>query len=388
MTTRPGSPVSDEPDTQLPQEGSQTGPPWWRDRSLRRWLTGMVAAFGLGVAANTVAIPYVIFEPGPAIDVLGTDSVDGEDRLRIQIEQAPTYPTTGELDFTTVLLRGGPGRSVTAVDVLAAWLDPESDVYDYEQIYPPQVTREEVDELVRVQMATSQQTSAVVALRALGYQVPEIITVTRVAEGAPSGDVLQVGDVLVSMAGRPVDDHRVLREGIEQAIAGTSIEVVVERAGQQMTLHPMTGTADDGRTILGIVLGVDYELPFPVTIDADRVGGSSAGLMFSLGVYDRLTEGALTGGQRIAGTGTINHLGQVGPIGGIAQKLVGARRAGADYFLAPADNCAEVIGREPVGLTVVPVATFEQARHAVTEIADGHAADLPRCATTDSPPGH
>ncbi len=359
MTTRPWSPASDEPDAQSRQEGSETVPPWWQDRSLWRWLTGMVAAFGLGVAANTVAIPYVIFEPGPAIDVLGTESVDGEDRLRIQVEQAPTYPTMGQLDFTTVLLRGGPGRSVTVVDVLTAWLDPESDVYDYEQIYPPQVTREEVDEFNRVQMATSQQTSVVVALRALGRQVPEIVTVTRVAEGAPSGDALQAGDVLVSVAGKPVDDHRVLRERIEQTAAGAAIEVVVERDGQQVTLHPMTRSADDGRTVLGIVLGVDYELPFPVTIDADNVGGS----------------------------GTISHSGQVGPIGGIAQKLVGARRAGAAYFLAPADNCAEVIGREPDGLTVVPVASFEEARRAVTEIAVGHGVDLPRCTTTESPQG-
>lgn len=369
----------------MPQEGSETGPPWWRDRSRWRWFTGMVVAFGLGAAANTVAIPYVIFEPGPAVDVLGTETVDGEDRLRIQIEQAPTYPTTGQLDFTTVLLRGGPGRSVTVVDVVAAWLDPESDVYDYEQIYPPQVTREEVDEFNRVQMATSQQTSVVVALRALGREVPEIVTVTRVAEGA-SGDALQAGDVLVSVAGRPVDDHRVLRERIEQTAAGVPIEVVVERDGQQVALHPMTRSADDGRTVLGIVLGVDYELPFPVTIDADNVGGSSAGLMFSLGVYDRLTEGALTGGQRIAGTGTISQSGEVGPIGGIAQKLVGAQRAGAAYFLAPADNCAEVVGREPDGLAVVPVASFEEARHAVTEIAGGRGVDLPRCTATEGHP--
>jgi Lon-like protease len=101
--------------------------------------------------------------------------------------------------------------------------------------------------------------------------------------------------------------------------------------------------------------------------------------MFSLAIYDALTPGELTGGKNIAGTGTMDDEGSVGPIGGIRQKLIGARRAGADYFLAPADNCDDVKGNVPAGLTVVKVATFDEGRAAVRDIGAGKAASLPTC---------
>jgi PDZ domain-containing protein len=102
-------------------------------------------------------------------------------------------------------------------------------------------------------------------------------------------------------------------------------------------------------------------------------------MMFSLAIYDKLTPGALTGGINIAGTGTIDSAGKVGPIGGIAQKLVGAKRGGAAWFLAPAENCNEVVGHIPDGLQVVKVATFAQARDAVKAIAAKQSASLPHC---------
>jgi PDZ domain-containing protein len=102
-------------------------------------------------------------------------------------------------------------------------------------------------------------------------------------------------------------------------------------------------------------------------------------MMFALAVYDKLTPGALTGGAKIAGTGTIDSVGAVGKIGGIQQKLVGAKRGGATWFLAPAGNCDEVVGHIPDGLNVVKVASFVQARDAVEAIAAKHTASLPRC---------
>ena len=103
-------------------------------------------------------------------------------------------------------------------------------------------------------------------------------------------------------------------------------------------------------------------------------------MMFSLSVYDQLTPGALTGGHEIAGTGTIAADGAVGSIGGIRQKLTGAEQAGAEYFLAPGDNCGEVVGFEPDGLEVVAVDTFEDAVTAVETIAEtGSTEGLPVC---------
>jgi PDZ domain-containing protein len=140
-----------------------------------------------------------------------------------------------------------------------------------------------------------------------------------------------------------------------------------------------TVSGTGGRTAIGVLLGVEHDFPVKVTINAGDVGGPSAGLMFALAIYDKLTPGSLTGDHAIAGTGTIDEQEQVGPIGGIRQKLEGARGAGSDYFLAPAANCPEVVGHVPDGLQVVKVATFDEAVSAVEAIARGQASGLPHC---------
>ena len=128
----------------------------------------------------------------------------------------------------------------------------------------------------------------------------------------------------------------------------------------------------DGRATSGSSSAATSTSRSTSKIHAGNVGGPSAGTMFALGIYDTLTPGAMTGGQQIAGTGTIDPAGKVGPIGGIRQKLVGARDGGADCFLAPADNCDEVVGHVPDGLQVVRISTFDEARQAVEAIAAKH----------------
>jgi len=152
----------------------------------------------------------------------------------------------------------------------------------------------------------------------------------------------------------------------------------VRRAGTDLVLRVKTANVS-GNAVVGVVLRTGFVFPTKVSINAGDVGGPSAGMMFSLAVYDKLTPGPLTGGADIAGTGTIDSAGTVGPIGGIQQKLVGARRGGAAWFLAPADNCNEVVGHVPDGLRVVKVATFTQARDAVEAIAAKRGASLPTC---------
>jgi len=132
--------------------------------------------------------------------------------------------------------------------------------------------------------------------------------------------------------------------------------------------------------LIGITLRTDYDFPIDVTIQLDNVGGPSAGMMFALGIIDTLTEGELNGGQNVAGTGTIDAAGTVGPIGGIRQKLYGARDAGAEFFLAPAANCDEVVGHVPDGLQVIRTATLDESLDALEVIADGGDLDaLPTC---------
>ena len=355
-------------------------------RRRRRWVRSAVAGLALllaaaaAVGAAVVPVPYAVLKPGPATDVLSSHADQGGQQVpRIVIEGTQTYPTTGALEFTTVRVTGGPGYPVYAWDLLAAWINPAEDVYPVEQLFPPQATKEQVAEENRAEMAGSKQEAAAVALRALGTQVPQVVVIRQVVAGAPAEGELKVGDILVSIGGTAVTDTASVRPALQTLPAGEAVEIVVERSGTRVTTHPRTRKADDGRTVLGVLLGVDYKLPFVVSIDAGNVGGPSAGLMFALGIYDKLTEGSLTGGALVAGTGTIDDTGAVGPIGGIAQKMVGARQSGATVFLAPAENCSDVVGREPAGLQVVKVATFQEARTAVAAVAAGNTAGLPHC---------
>ena len=359
---------------------SMTAPPA-RSRRSTFWLAaGAVTAIAVGIGAAVIPVPYAIISPGPATDVLGSRvASDGTSTPRIVIEKATTYPTTGALDFTTVSVRGGPGYPVNIVDVLSAWIDPARDVLPVDEVFPPQATKEQVAEENRLEMSASQQEAAAVALRALGYSLPQEVRIGAIPAGSPSEGQLKVGDVLVSIGGVASTDPDAVRAAVQKVTVGDTVEVVVTRDGAQVTARPGTRKAADGRTVLGIVLTPSYKLPFPVTIDAGNVGGPSAGLMFSLGVYDKLTEGAMTGGVKIAGTGTISDNGDVGPIGGIRQKVIGAQRAGATYFLAPADNCAELNDAVPEGITVVKVESFEVARSAVVAIGKGDTGALPRC---------
>jgi PDZ domain-containing protein len=155
--------------------------------------------------------------------------------------------------------------------------------------------------------------------------------------------------------------------------------VTVLRDGEELTRSVPTQVGAGGRTVVGIFPTDSYELPFTIDIGIDRVGGPSAGLLLALGIVDKLTPGALTGGAHIAGTGTIDGDGTVGRIGGIEQKVVAAQEVGATVFLVPADNCAEAVGAAPKGLQLVRVNTLEDALDALAAIRDG-AGSVPLCA--------
>ena len=179
-----------------------------------------------------------------------------------------------------------------------------------------------------------------------------------------------------------VADAEALRE-IVNAGDGDPIEVAIERGGvaQTVTVTPVQ-TEVDGETVwlMGITLLSDFDFPIDVTIQLNNVGGPSAGMMFALGIIDTLTPGNLNGGEKVAGTGTIAADGTVGPIGGIRQKLWGAKDAGADWFLAPESNCDEVVGHVPDGLRVFAVEDLDDSLAVLDAIRDGGDLDaLPTC---------
>lgn len=331
----------------------------------------------LVVLGSVVHLPYAILRPGPTMNVLG-DAPNSTTPL-IDIDGAPTYPTDGALRFTTVVIAGGPGRRVDLWGVLGGWLDPTQDVVPVEAVFPPDASSKEVEQVNALEMKGSQQEATAVALRAVGKQVPTHIVVAKLLDSSRATGLLRVGDRIDSVGGTRIDSMDGIRDALQQVDPGDPIEVKVTRAGKPVTVQVPTIEAAQGQTALGILLGIDHDFPVEVTIRAGDVGGPSAGLMFSLGIYDKLTPGALTGNRSIAGTGTIDDRGQVGPIGGIRQKLDGAKNDGAEYFLAPEGDCGEVVGAIPDGLRVVKVSTFKQAVTAVEAIAKDDAASLPHC---------
>lgn len=330
----------------------------------------------LVAGASLISVPYAITSPGPTFDTL---SEHGGVPL-IEVSGAPTYESEGELRFTTVRLRGGPGSPVTLLQLVEGWLDDSVSVLPVEDVLPTDRTPEEIDEVNQAAMISSQENATVSALEELGYDVPTRLVVAQAIEGTGAQGVLEPDDVILAVDGEDVADFAELTEVMAAISPGDEATVTVERDGAEVDLTLTTTEASDGRALLGVLVDPEFELPLDVRIQIENVGGPSAGLMFSLGVINALTEQDETGGERIAGTGTMDLTGQVGPIGGIVQKMAGARHDGADWFLAPESNCAEAVGHEPDGLRVLAVATLAEARAAVEAIGSGAGEDLRTCA--------
>jgi Lon-like protease len=339
------------------------------------WLVAMFVGIVLGAVMGMVHLPYAILQPGPVTNTLGNGP--GGKPL-ITVAGNASYPTTGALDFTTVAVLGGPANPVNAWDWISGLLDKTNAVVPEDEIFPKGVTSTEVDHESAAEMADSQQEAIAVALRGLGKTVPEVVSIGGFSQGSLAKGVLQPGDIVVSIDGKPVATPDAVRAAVRAHKPGESVTFIVRRGGKE-EVHTLKTTSVAGNAVVGILLRTEFVFPTKVSINAGDVGGPSAGLMFSLAVYDKLTPGSLTGGVKIAGTGTIDSAGNVGEIGGIRQKLVGAERGGAAWFLAPADNCKDVVGHVPEGLRVVKVATFTQARDAVEAIAAKRAASLPTC---------
>lgn len=340
-------------------------------------LVAGTSALVLAAVVATLPVPYVVFSPGPVRDTLGT-SEDGAPL--IVIEGAETFPTDGQLYLTTIRVAGGPLGRVTVLDAVQAYVDGSRSLRPVETVYPPEETREEAREQSSAQMTAAQQSAAVAALKALGEDVPSRLVVSGFAGNPASEAVLVEQDVVTALDGTELDSSGQLVERLQSYSPGDVVDITVIRGEESVTEPVELAESDEGDVILGVLIAPDYELPFEVSYDVGGIGGPSAGLMFSLGIYDKLTPGALTAGQHVAGTGTMNDEGGVGPIDGIQQKLVGARDVGASWFLAPSDNCGDVVGAVPSGIEVTAVASLAEAVAAVEVIAEGDGTDtLPTC---------
>ncbi len=344
------------------------------NRSSAMLVSGLLAA-ALGIAAVSLPVPYVIESPGPTFNTIGQDN----GKPVINVSGHETFPAKGSLDLTTVYVDGGPNGPVSVVEAFSAWLNGTKAVYPQELLFPSGVTKEQSQQESATAMTTSQENAVAAALKDLNIPFGQKMQVAGLPDDSASKGLLQAGDVLVSINDKPITALGVVQAELA-AGNGKPVKVIVERAGARVpvTITPAKNSA--GRYILGVLLQYKFTFPFNVTISLDKVGGPSAGMMFALGIMDTVTPGDLTGGKHIAGTGTITPDGAVGPIGGIAQKMQGARSGGATLFLAPAANCDDVLGHIPDGLQVVRVENLTEARKAVELAASGgDTSGLPVC---------
>jgi Lon-like protease len=365
IPANPPSAVREHPVTRFPDV---------RPRRLRRAGWGaLVAAAAASLALAFVPSPYVVEVPGPTFDTLGATDAGP----LIAIDGAETYPTEGELRLLTVAWFGSRDRPLSWVDVAQAYVDPARSIIPMDAAFPPQLTIEESNEAGRIDMQNSQQAAVAAALLHEGYDIESDVRVAGVIPESPAAGVLEEDDRIVRVNGETAYDVYSIRASIAAVDGPTTFDI--ERDGEPMAVE-VTPIVEGDQRLVGIYPSHEFTFPFEVDIELPNVGGSSAGMMFALGIIDELTPGAMTAGTRWAGTGTVTALGDVGPISGIVQKLHGAVDAGASHFLAPVENCGDVVGHVPDGLTVLAVDTLDDAIVAIDAVAmNEDISALPTC---------
>ncbi|MFJ9441199.1 PDZ domain-containing protein [Kitasatospora sp. NPDC101235] len=361
----------------------------------------MLAATLLLIALLCVSVlmkvPYTEMSPGPTYNTLGNQG----GKPVISISGHESYPTTGHLNMTTVQVTGAKYEP-SLVNAVVGWLRDDVLVVPHDNVYPKGQSDADAKKQNAEEFASSEDSARTAALQQLGIPVGSELIVKSVTAGAPAEGRLHAGDQIVAVDGAAVGSveqvvaavtkhkpgepvvftvvPRVKDAGGAAAPGGkTDVTVPTVRAKD---LDPKAPAERAELAVVGIGTGIRHTYPFQIDIGLQDVGGPSAGLMFSLGIIDKLTPGGdLTGGRFVAGTGTIDDDGKVGPIGGISMKLIAARDAGAEYFFTPSSNCAEAGKNVPSGLTLIKTDTLDGALKSLEQLRSGQTSALPSCVT-------
>lgn len=314
------------------------------------YLIGALFVVGvMSLIAWNVELPYLAYSAGPVSDA--ADSVVAE--------EVAVYPPDGELLMLTVV-----SQDVNIFEAAIAGIDPTIDLVRKQAVRRAGESDEEYRNRVLEQMDDSNFRAIAVALSYLGYEmVPDGVFVTEVVAGVPAEELIEPGDIIRKFNGVPITTVEDLTSALEGFAPGDTVEMSLERTGTVVDVEVELAEKEDepGEPLIGVGLGERTEAPFPISIQAGDVGGPSAGMMHTIAIIDALTEGELTGGHVIAGTGTIQADGSVGNIGGIRQKVVGAEAAGAEYILVPEGNYESALTAERDRIEIVPVATLAEA---------------------------
>lgn len=307
-----------------------------------------------------LTVPYAAEGKGPTFNTLG--DVDG--RPVVQIEGEKPDKTTGHLNMTTVSVR----TNMTFAQAMSRWLTTDDTLVPIEQVLPSGKSQEEVREQNAAAFAASESNATISAMNYL--KRPLETMVVNVREGSPAADVIKVNDIITK-----IDDQKVtlpddLAKLVQEHKPGEDITVTVLRQSREKTftvklaetpkklLPPHT---KGPVAFLGVTSVAQPSGDLKVKYNLTDIGGPSAGLMFSMAVVDKLSPDNLTDGKFVAGTGTIDAEGKVGPIGGITHKIAAAKDAGATVFLVPDQNCKEAVTGDVDGITLLKVDSLSDA---------------------------
>lgn len=334
---------------------------------MRRIIGYFSVALLLGglIYVNFAKADVVIDVPGPAFNVIG--KLEG--KQVITISGAKTYDVSGALDALTVSQIGDPNNRPSLMEAWLASLDPSKELVPMDVAYPPDVKVDAVYAEDAAMMASSQVDAQAAALNYLGIKYKSRVYVESMMKSSAAAGLIAPGDFINSVDGIEITDTDQLKD-LVQKYQGKSMKIGITHLGKDSTVS-VTPKKVDGRLYVGIYVAYKYEFPFKIKVDLGDVGGPSAGTMFAIGMIDKLTPGALLEGKHVAGTGTIEPGGNVGPIGGIVQKMYAAKNVGATVFLAPSDNCEETIGKVPPGLSVYRIKTLTSAMQLLTALNEG-----------------
>ncbi|MBW3621558.1 MAG: PDZ domain-containing protein [Actinobacteria bacterium] len=313
------------------------------------------------LAASIVPMPVVEFSPGGATSIPG-ELLEVDDSL-------DTTPISGDLSLLTVRL-GHP----SLVEVLRAVASPLRDLQDRRAVFPQGVRDQEYLDLQQEEFRRTFELAVAVGLEAAGVagSVASAPVVAQVLPDGPAAGKLRAGDVLLAIDGEEVGSRAELIDRSLGLEAGQTVVLTVERDGEEVDVAVEAGLVPGlDRPGFGIALAdvlEDVELPEGIDMRSTRIGGPSAGMMVALTTYDLFSDEDLAAGREIAGTGTIDADGVVGPVGGVEGKVVAAVAAGVDVLLVPAEHAEEATGQPHGELRIVPVATLDEA---IAALRDG-----------------
>ena len=362
-----------EPSSTIPAPPPPALPP---RRPMGFWrITGVAVAVVLGVAAiaaNFVHLPYVIISPGDATPL---------NNQVVSVSGARTYPHSGELLYLTVRVSD---HDPSVWRWLFANLNGDDTVEKKADVIGGCASYTDSARLNQFLMQASQSDAKAVALQRLGYPVTPMHTdnvVVSVVCGGPSDGQMHLGDVVTAVDGQPVTTNAEIAPLVQKHAAGDDVHLTVTRGGATRVITVRTGhqakdptnpklltcargvgAGSGAKTCVGIVTYTfaNEKFPFNIRINTLRVSGPSAGLAFTLALIDDLTPGDLTGGRRVAITGTIAADGSVGAVGGVEQKTVTARKAGATLMIVPTIE-AKAAREHADGMRVVGVDNISEA---------------------------